>query len=68
MFKISSTNRLVKNLSLNIAENDEVGSSGGSDRNKRIKRLPCTLNLNERIDYLNPDIKKVFTQLRQMFT
>lgn len=44
-----------------MAENAEIGDSNGSNQNEIIERLPQDFNSNPRIDYLNPDMRKVLT-------
>ena len=65
-----STIKSAKNLSLSVAENAEFGSIGSGDHeDETVRRLPLTSkNLNGVTDYLTPDSKQAFTQLRQTFS
>ena len=70
MLKTSSATRLSKNLllSIDVAEVDEVGVGGVSDcENEMVGRSPSK-NSNRAIGYLTSDVRRVFTQLRQVFT
>ena len=53
-----------------MAEDAEVGSVGGGDReDETVKKSPLTSkNSNRATGYLTPDAKQAFTQLRQAFT
>ena len=63
--------QLAKNLSLLIAENVVVCSVVGvSDcKNERVERSAIiSMNSNGATDYLIPNAKQAFTQLKQAFT
>ena len=64
------TTQSVKNSSLSIAEDVEVGSiGGGNHEDETVERSPLTSkNSNRATGYLTPDTKRAFTQLRQAFT
>ena len=68
MLKISFTTRLLKNLvlSMNMAESDKVDFNGGGNyKNKTVKRLPLTpQKLDKATNYLTPNTRLAFTQLR----
>lgn len=66
MFRTSSTIWLFNNQPSNIDEDAEV--VGGIDQHEKIKRILYASNSNKRTSYSNPDTKKAFTQLRQIFT
>ena len=52
-----------------MAESDEVdGDDGGDCKNGMIKRSPYFKNLNRATGYLTPNARRVFTQLKQLFT
>ena len=54
---------------MEMAKSNEVGGDSGGDReDKTVKRSPCSKNLNGATDYLTPDARGAFTQLRQAFT
>ena len=50
-----------------MAEDAEVGSAGSNCDNKTVKKS-LSKNLNGATDYLTPDTRQTFTQLRQAFT
>ena len=69
MLRTSSATRLLKNslLSMDVAEVDEIGVSGGGDReDETVGKSPK--NLNGATGYLTPNARQAFTQLRQAFT
>ena len=71
MLQTSSTTRSSKILlsSNNVAESDKLCGSGGSDcENRTVEKSICSKDLNEATDYLTPDTRQAFTQLRQVFT
>ena len=52
-----------------MAEDAEVGSISGDREDETVERSPLTSkNSNGATDYLTPDTKQAFTQLRQVFT
>ena len=52
-----------------MAEDAEVGSTGGDCEDETVERSPLTSkNSNGAMGYLTPDAKRAFTQLRQAFT
>ena len=61
MLKTSSITQTDENLSfLLIAEDAERGGSGGDCKDKTVKKLLCSNNLNKAMSYLTPNAKKVF--------
>ena len=57
-----------KNLSLSIIEDTWIGSNGSAD-NKIVKKLLLmSKNLNKAINYLTPNPKQAFIQLKQVFS
>ena len=70
MLKTSSANILSKNLllSINVAKVDEVGIGGDGDSEDTNVRKYLSKNSKGVIDYLTPDTRQAFTQLRQSFT
>ena len=55
---------------MDVAKNNELGDgvSGGDCEDGTVKRLSCSKNLNWATNYLTPDTRQVFLQLRQAFT
>ena len=54
---------------MDVAESDKFGSGDSGDcEDKTVKKSPYSKNLNKAMDYLTPDTRQVFTQLRQAFT
>ena len=53
---------------MDVAESDEVGGGGDDCKNGTVKRSPRSQNLNGGTDYLTPNARQAFTQLRQAFT
>ena len=64
------TTRSAKNLSLLLAEDDEVGSVGSNNcKDDRFERSPLiSKRLNRAIGYLTRKARLAFTQLRKAFT
>ena len=64
------TTQSAENLSSLVVEDAEVDRIGDGDyKDETIERSPLTSkNLNGAMDYLTPDAKQAFTQLRQAFT
>ena len=53
---------------MDVAEVDEVAVGDSGDcKDKTVGRL-LFKNLNGATDYLTPDVRQAFTQLRQVFT
>ena len=51
-----------------MAERNEDGiDSGGNYKDKTIKKSPYSKNLNGIMDYLTPNARQSFTQLKQTF-
>ena len=64
------TTQSAENLSLSMAEDSEIDSVGGGDReDETVERsLLSSKNSNGATGYLTPNAKRAFTQLRQAFT